>query len=1521
MTFEDVARLRIEILGDDAKKDIDGLSKAAKNVKDDLHLMEMAGEKGSAAWLELKKLQRDTNAELREQRKQVDINNASFNELLGLKKSLSQELKKTKIGSEEWIAAIAKIEPVNAKLKEAGDAIRGTADEASKTKGVWENVKGYIAGAFAVTAIIAFGKKMIDFGKQVFDLTAKFETYNTVLKNTLGGQEEASAAMQMIKDIAANTPMSVDEMTDSYIRLVNRGIKPSKQEIIQMADLAASQNKTINQLSEAIIDAMMGEQERLKEFGIRLRKDGDNVRLSFKGQVTEVKNSEDAIYDAIVAMGAYNGVAGMTSEISQTLGGRVSNLGDAWDFVRISIGEKLRPVFVGIIQLFEKGVGVVQFISDHLNRLGAIVKAVGAAIITYTIATRASAAADVASNAVKKIQQILLGQTLLAKQALTTKTITLTETEIAATVAAKGFNAALKANPIGLIITAITLAVTAFQAYQMVAEESRKEQEELNKKIADAQAPLAEEKMGFDKLTEAVLNANLHTDYRLEALAALKKQYPDQLAGISNLETAERLLGGVIADVNNDFLIRHKLLENEVRLTVEREKFDVSLRKQIELEKELTTASKERITMVTGTAGLVQTYKSEAELIKDKIALQQKEVAGHQNAMDKIASSSVQLTKSLKYEYEERASGVNMYGKLATSTEEEITTTNKKELAKRSKEKEKAAKDEKALKEKAEKEAEKFAAEEAKRIIALDKLWADSIADETDRHIAMLMQKYEADSEYLDNNIKDAKEHGAALVLLKAKLILEIDKLEEKERLANEKARAEELKKEMEWSRQMEDWTLDHMQKSLEDQLELTEEFSSESLRIQKELIDLKHRRELVAIKRWGEDQLSNTELTEEQRDFVLGEVRMRREEADRSHEIAKVNFIKDQTNRLHTWIADRMSKMTEEQKAMVVQAANSAQQVLGQLWGSLKDGMADDTKIIAEGFQNVLTNIASGNIVGTIWSVLEIPFKLNQNMKAEQKRIAEWQAQLIKEELTKAYTEIIQGFGDGVDRDKIGEIYTSLVSAQDSWLTSIMEFDFNYAENYEARINDEIKFGEQIVANYAKAVEAEKSYSAERINNINELYNLELRRINEKYERLNIEGRAAFDAETQAIKQNLSDQLLALVSNEDSKTSVTEEYAERRSQIFQTFARADQVITEDTDQATINAINAQIDARNKALVDLQNWYNSELNVIINSEEQKRKEYSETELIQKEAQDALALLALEYQAKQIELDLQKNAEILIAEQEKNNALELETERYNDVVLKLGIDKDVALAKSFENLKAIYVAGYDAIIAKAREAYAAGAITADQLNEVIQNLSKLGNQLGLYSNYNGGWVDVNNNPYVAPVDYTQIPDFTIPGFRNGGIIPNGPSHESGGITLWDNMSGRAIAEIEGGEPILSREVYRNNKQLVDALLSSSVHKNGAKISAGGSHFNYASPHYGNGGMLPNAAASNVFGSAKDGVFAQFLDSLNATNSEISKMRSENNRLLSLLVKKPGGVSLHDLNDAASMQDLTRRISDF
>jgi hypothetical protein len=199
-----------------------------------------------------------------------------------------------------------------------------------------------IAAAFSIGAVISFGKA-------VLDTTAKFQKFEAILSNTLGSESEAQLALAQITKFASVTPFAVDELTGAFVKLANQGFKPTIGELRQLGDLASSTGKSFDQLAEAVIDAQVGEFERLKEFGIRAKKSGDNVIFTFKGVETKVKNTAEALQGYVVGLGNAEGVSGSMAKISETLGGKMSNLGDNIDGVKLAIGNQTSGAFVATL--------------------------------------------------------------------------------------------------------------------------------------------------------------------------------------------------------------------------------------------------------------------------------------------------------------------------------------------------------------------------------------------------------------------------------------------------------------------------------------------------------------------------------------------------------------------------------------------------------------------------------------------------------------------------------------------------------------------------------------------------------------------------------------------------------------------------------------------------------------------------------------------------------------------------------------------------------------------------------------------------------------------------------------------------------------------------------------------------------------------------------------------------------------------------------------------------------------------
>lgn len=334
-------RIKYSIDTDDISKAQAAFDKLTQEEQDSLNKLKQLNESLN-----------DTGDEAKEAAKKLKELGASdsLNSLKNKADKLRAEISKLSPATDEFKRKAKELKSVEKDLAGVQKAASGAGGGLQGLIGKLGPIGPAIAGAFSIGAVVAFGKAALD-------VTGRFQSLEAVLRNTLGSDSAAQGALVRIKEIAASTPFSVEELTQSFVKLANQGFKPTNEQIIALGDLASSTGKSFDQLAEALIDAQVGEFERLKEFGIRANKMGDQVKFTFKGVETTVRNTSSAIQDYIVSLGGVEGVAGAMAGQSATLEGSISNLGDAWDSFLLSIGESLGPYYQKAIKVTAEFLG------------------------------------------------------------------------------------------------------------------------------------------------------------------------------------------------------------------------------------------------------------------------------------------------------------------------------------------------------------------------------------------------------------------------------------------------------------------------------------------------------------------------------------------------------------------------------------------------------------------------------------------------------------------------------------------------------------------------------------------------------------------------------------------------------------------------------------------------------------------------------------------------------------------------------------------------------------------------------------------------------------------------------------------------------------------------------------------------------------------------------------------------------------------------------------------------------------
>ena len=212
-----------------------------------------------------------------------------------------------------------------------GGAFRSISSGLGRVKNAVFSVQTAVAALAGATGFGLLVKGTIETNREFQSLEASLSTF-------LGSTEKAQGAFKILQEFASTTPFALREVVGGFNKLVARGLNPTIQSLTAFGNIASGTGKTLDQFIEAAADAAVNEFERLKEFGIKARSEGDKVVFTFKGVETEVTKSGAAISDFLVTLGETE-FSGAIEKQSKTLNGAFSNLGDSFDMFKKAIGD------------------------------------------------------------------------------------------------------------------------------------------------------------------------------------------------------------------------------------------------------------------------------------------------------------------------------------------------------------------------------------------------------------------------------------------------------------------------------------------------------------------------------------------------------------------------------------------------------------------------------------------------------------------------------------------------------------------------------------------------------------------------------------------------------------------------------------------------------------------------------------------------------------------------------------------------------------------------------------------------------------------------------------------------------------------------------------------------------------------------------------------------------------------------------------------------------------------------------
>lgn len=262
-------------------------------------------------------------------------------------KGVAGSFGKVKGSADQAIASISRFERVSTAVQRTTDRLRGMVAMAGKASAALATVGGIGGGAIATNAI---------------SVTADFEQMDTVLDTLYRGDKaQIGKAKGFLKDFMAESPFETASITEGFNRLKAYGIDPMDGSLKTMGDTAAAMGKDIMSAVEMMADAIMGENERLKEFGIKGNaiQGTDYIQYEYtdkngiQQKLQVLKNDRQQIQRVLTQILNEN-YGGSSAKLAKTFKGLTSNTKDAlnnlqmqfmnagiFDFIKEGLASKL----------------------------------------------------------------------------------------------------------------------------------------------------------------------------------------------------------------------------------------------------------------------------------------------------------------------------------------------------------------------------------------------------------------------------------------------------------------------------------------------------------------------------------------------------------------------------------------------------------------------------------------------------------------------------------------------------------------------------------------------------------------------------------------------------------------------------------------------------------------------------------------------------------------------------------------------------------------------------------------------------------------------------------------------------------------------------------------------------------------------------------------------------------------------------------------------------------------------------
>ena len=217
-----------------------------------------------------------------------------------------------------------------------------------------QNAMAGLSRAVSGMGAIAMGKGLaggtMNFIKDLTESGFEIEKTQLSLENLFGSAEMGQGVMQELMQLATKMPGSVLDLLPAYRQLVLLGLSPSKDQMYALGEISTLTGKKITDTAMAIQMAGGGTYKRLRSMGIEVKKNGDQLKMTYMGVSKTIGTSKQAIFDYLVELGKMPGVQGAMAKQMDTLAGQTQNASDQFAILKYSLYLLLEKAFLPLVK-------------------------------------------------------------------------------------------------------------------------------------------------------------------------------------------------------------------------------------------------------------------------------------------------------------------------------------------------------------------------------------------------------------------------------------------------------------------------------------------------------------------------------------------------------------------------------------------------------------------------------------------------------------------------------------------------------------------------------------------------------------------------------------------------------------------------------------------------------------------------------------------------------------------------------------------------------------------------------------------------------------------------------------------------------------------------------------------------------------------------------------------------------------------------------------------------------------------